>query len=55
MPATPVPVKITQLVRGNYNDSKILEIEKYDGEIEVTLFDYIDVTLNAKFDVTDIE
>lgn len=55
VPASLVPAKIAQFVRENYHDCKILEIEKDDGEIEVTLSNYIEVTFNSKYEVIDIE
>lgn len=55
VPASLVPAKIAQFVRANYHDCKILEIEKDDGEIEVTLSNYIEVTFNSKYEVIDIE
>lgn len=55
VPASLVPAKVSQYIRANYPDCKILEIEKDDGETEVTLSNYIEVTFNRHYEVTDIE
>lgn len=55
VPASLVPARIAQFVKENYPGCKILEIEKDDGEIEVTLSNHIEVTFNKRFEVIDIE
>lgn len=55
VPATLIPPQITRYIRANYPECKILEIEKDDGETEVTLSNHIEVTFNRKYEAIDIE
>lgn len=55
VPATLIPPQITRYIRANYPECKILEIEKDDGETEVTLSNHIEVTFNQRYEVIDIE
>lgn len=55
VPATLVPAKIAQYIKVNYPSCRILEIEREDGEIEVTLSNHVEVTFNGRYEVIDIE
>ena len=55
VPATLIPPQITRYIRANYPECKILEIEKDDGETEVTLSNHIEVSFNQRYEVIDIE
>ena len=55
VPAALVPQPIARYVRENYPDARIIEIEKDDDEIEVTLSNHLEVTFNKDFEVTDID
>lgn len=54
VPASLVPAQITQYIRANYPDCRILEIER-DDEYEVKLSNHVEVTFNKKFEVIDID
>lgn len=55
VPPSLVPDKIAAYVKSNYDGCKILEIEKDDGETEVTLSNHIEITFNDRLEVIDIE
>lgn len=55
VPASLVPARIAQYIKANYPQCRILEIEKDDGETEVTLSNHIEVTFNERYEVIDIE
>ena len=55
VPAALVPQPIARYVRENYPGERIIEIEKDDDEIEVTLSNHLEVTFNKNFEVTDID
>lgn len=55
VPAALVPQPIARYVRENYPDARIIEMEKDDDEIEVTLSNHLEVTFNEDFEVTDID
>lgn len=55
VPASMIPAKIANYVKGNYPECRILKIEADDGEYEVKLSNRIEVTFNKKFQVIDID
>ncbi len=55
VPASLVPARIAVYIRENYPDCRILEIERDDDETEVKLSNYVEVTFDSDFNVTDID
>lgn len=55
VPASLIPVRITNYVKRNYPGCHILKIEADDGEYEVKLSNRIAITFNKRFQATDIE
>lgn len=55
VPRNLVPAKIASYVRSNYPGTRIVKIEKDDGNYDVKLSSGIEVTFNKKFQVTDID
>lgn len=55
VPASLVPQPIGWYIRENYPDCRILEIERDDDEYEVKLSNYVEVTFDTDYNVTDVD
>lgn len=55
VPASAVPAKITQHVKANYPQAKILQIDKKRNGYEVKLSNRMELEFNKSFQLTDID
>ncbi len=55
VPAAVIPAAIASYVSKNYAGSRIIQIERDRKEYDVTLSNGMEITFNAKFQVTDID
>lgn len=55
VPAALVPAAISKYVQAHYPGTKIIQIEKDRKEYDVELSSGLEITFNAKFQVTDID
>lgn len=55
VPASAVPAKITQYVKANYPQAKVLQIDKKRSGYEVKLSNRMELEFNKNFQLTDID
>lgn len=55
VPAAIVPVVISNYVKSNYPDAKILKIERDSNDYEVKLSNRFELTFDKKFNIIDID
>lgn len=55
IPATIVPAKILEYVNSNYQDVRILQIERDRVDYEIKLSNQLEITFDKKFNIIDID
>ncbi|MFS6555305.1 PepSY-like domain-containing protein, partial [Parabacteroides distasonis] len=55
VPASVVPAKITQYVKANYPQVKVLQIDKKRNGYEVKLSNRMELEFNNNFQLTDMD